>query len=101
MTNASQPASPDRLETAAGQSLAYHRRPGRAPGVGFLGGYASDMSGTRATALATQVRARGPAFLRFDYRGHGPYSGRFEDGTIGRGRGPGRASRRARECQYG
>src|SRR3546814_2643158 len=86
MTNASQPASPDRLETAAGQSLAYHRSPGRAPGVVFLGGYASDMSGTKATALETHVRDRGHAFLRFDYRGHGQSSGRFDDGTIGRWR---------------
>src|SRR3546814_6465984 len=86
MTNASQPASPDRLETADGQSLAYHRSPGRGPGVVFLGGYASDMSGSKATALETHVRDRGHAFLRFDYRGHGQSSGRFDDGTIGRWR---------------
>src|SRR3546814_11481592 len=83
MTNASQPASPDRLETAAGQSLAYHRSPGRAPGVVFLGGYASDMSGTKATALETHVRDRGHAFLRFDYLGHDQSSGRFAHGNIG------------------
>ena len=86
MTHASQPASPDRLETADGAALAYHRTPGRAPGVVFLGGYASDMTGTKATALETHIVGRGHAFLRFDYRGHGQSSGRFEDGTIGRWR---------------
>ena len=95
MTDASQPASPeasapapapDRLTTADGQVLAYHRSPGRSPGVVFLGGYASDMTGTKATALEAHVRARGHAFLRFDYRGHGQSSNRFEDGTIGRWR---------------
>src|SRR3546814_12812979 len=44
------------------------------------------MSGTKATALETHVRDRGHAFLRFDYRGHGQSSGRFDDGTIGRWR---------------
>jgi pimeloyl-ACP methyl ester carboxylesterase len=86
MTHAPQPASPDRLATADGRSLAYHRTAGRTPGVVFLGGYASDMTGTKATALETHVRDRGHAFLRFDYRGHGQSSGRFEDGTIGRWR---------------
>lgn len=86
MMQASQPASPDRLETADGERLAYHRSPGRAPGVVFLGGYASDMTGSKATALEAHVRGRGHAYLRFDYRGHGQSSGRFEDGTIGRWR---------------
>jgi len=86
MTNAPQPASPERLATADGQSLAYHRSAGRNPGVVFLGGYASDMTGTKATALEAHVRDRGHAFLRFDYRGHGQSSSRFEDGTIGRWR---------------
>ncbi len=86
MTHVPQPASPGRLATADGQTLAYHHTPGRTPGVVFLGGYASDMTGTKATALEAHVQARGNAFLRFDYRGHGQSSGRFEDGTIGRWR---------------
>ena len=53
------------------------------PGVVFLGGFMSDMSGTKAVALEDWARRRGRAFLRFDYRGHGASSGRFEDGTIG------------------
>jgi pimeloyl-ACP methyl ester carboxylesterase len=49
----------------------------------FLGGFMSDMTGTKARALEDYCRARGQAFLRFDYGGHGASSGRFEDGTIG------------------
>lgn len=86
MPHAPQPASPEHLETSDGERIAYHRVPGRVPGVVFLGGYASDMTGTKATALEAHARDRGHAFLRFDYRGHGQSSGRFEDGTIGRWR---------------
>ncbi|MBI1273930.1 MAG: alpha/beta fold hydrolase [Alphaproteobacteria bacterium] len=66
-----------------GRRLAYHRIPGREPGVVFLGGFASDMTGTKAGFLAEKCAAAGHAFLRFDYRGHGQSAGRFEDGTIG------------------
>ena len=51
----------------------------------FLGGYASDMTGTKATYLEDWCRARGRAFVRFDYQGHGRSSGRLVDGTIGGG----------------
>jgi pimeloyl-ACP methyl ester carboxylesterase len=67
-----------------GTALAYARTPGRGPGVIFLGGFRSDMTGTKATFLEGWARARGRAFLRFDYSGHGASGGRFEDGTIGR-----------------
>jgi len=53
------------------------------PGVVFLGGVMSDMSGTKAVALEAWARRRGRAFVRFDYRGHGASTGRFQDGTIG------------------
>ena len=53
------------------------------PGVVFLGGYGSDMTGSKASALEAHCRSRGLGFLRFDYTGHGRSSGRFEDGTIG------------------
>jgi len=65
------------------QRLACGRLPGRAPTVVFLGGFASDMTGTKASFLLDHCRRRGQAFCRFDYRGHGQSSGRFEDGTIG------------------
>lgn len=63
--------------------LAYARLPGRGPGVVFLGGFRSDMQGSKALALRDHCAARGQAFLRFDYSGHGASAGRFEDGTIG------------------
>ncbi|MSP67915.1 MAG: alpha/beta hydrolase [Alphaproteobacteria bacterium] len=50
----------------------------------FLGGFMSDMTGTKATAIADHCRSIGRACLLFDYTGHGASSGRFEDGTIGR-----------------
>ncbi len=77
-------AAPQFLDAGSGVSIAYHRLPGKSPGVVFLGGVRSDMTGTKALALEAFCRARGQAFLRFDYRGHGASSGRFEEGTIGR-----------------
>lgn len=52
---------------------------GGLPPVMFCGGYRSDMGGTKAMYLEAQCRARGQAYLRFDYSGHGQSSGRFED----------------------
>jgi pimeloyl-ACP methyl ester carboxylesterase len=54
-----------------------------APGVVWLGGFASDMASTKAGFLDEWARARGRAFLRFDYSGHGASDGRFADGCIG------------------
>ncbi|MFO1058339.1 MAG: alpha/beta fold hydrolase [Dongiaceae bacterium] len=81
-------APAEQLELPDGGHLAFRRIAAPAgalprPGVVFLGGFASDMGGTKATALAAHCRARGLALLRFDYRGHGASSGRFEEGTIG------------------
>ncbi|GJL85655.1 MAG: alpha/beta hydrolase [Micavibrio sp.] len=53
------------------------------PMVMFLGGFMSDMNGTKATYLEQQCKARGQEFLRFDYSGHGASEGEFTDGTIG------------------
>lgn len=77
-------ARPGRLTLADGARLAYHRSPGASPGVVFLGGFTSDMTGIKATTLERWCRGRGQAFVRFDYSGHGASSGRFADGTIGR-----------------
>lgn len=49
-----------------------------------MGGFRSDMAGTKAIALENSCRENGRAFLRFDYFGHGESSGVFTDGTIGR-----------------
>ncbi len=77
-------AAPEFLELPKGERIAYRRVPGRQPGVVFLGGYVSDMTGIKASQLDAFCRDRGQAFLRFDYSGHGASSGRFVDGTIGR-----------------
>lgn len=71
------------LETPQGRRLAYHRTEGDEPTVVFLGGLKSDMEGTKAVHLEARCRARGRAFLRFDYSGHGESSGTFEEGCIG------------------
>lgn len=71
------------LDTAQGRRLAYHRSAGQGPWVVFLGGLKSDMEGTKATHLEAWALARGQAFLRFDYSGHGESSGLFEEGCIG------------------
>lgn len=73
----------DFLTTPQGRTLAYERVPGKAPGVVFLGGFKSDMTGTKAQFLDSWARERGRAFLRFDYSGHGQSGGDFLDGTIG------------------
>jgi len=73
-----------RLDRGDGVELAWRRIAGRGPGVVFLGGFNSDMTGTKAEDLAAFCAARGQAFLRFDYSGHGASGGRFVDGTIGR-----------------
>lgn len=63
--------------------LAYRKVEGRGPPVVWCGGFASDMDSTKAQALALWAEAKGRAFIRFDYAGHGRSDGRFEDGTIG------------------
>jgi len=55
-----------------------------APGLIWLGGFKSDMSGTKALALEEWAVAHGRACVRFDYSGHGESGGEFADGTIGR-----------------
>jgi pimeloyl-ACP methyl ester carboxylesterase len=59
-------------------------REGAAPGVFWLGGFKSDMQGTKAVALDAWAAQAGRACLRFDYSGHGESGGAFTDGTIGR-----------------
>ena len=67
-----------------GEAIAYHLTPGKSPGVVFLTGFKSDMTGGKALALEAFCKARGQAYLRFDYFGHGKSSGDFIDGSIGR-----------------
>ncbi len=92
MNSADAAPAPAMLERDGGVTIAYHAsraRPGVAlpgvglPGVVFLTGLVSDMTGTKALMLERFCCGRGQAFLRFDYRGHGASSGRFEDASVG------------------
>jgi pimeloyl-ACP methyl ester carboxylesterase len=71
------------LTTPQGRRIAFDRVQGQGPGVVFLGGFRSDMTGTKAAFLADWAKSRGRAFLRFDYSGHGQSGGAFLDGCIG------------------
>ncbi|CCD93319.1 conserved hypothetical protein [Bradyrhizobium sp. ORS 375] len=64
--------------------IAVRARPGNPPGLFWLGGFNSDMKGTKALALDAWAAEHGRACVRFDYSGHGESGGRFVDGTIGR-----------------
>jgi len=64
--------------------IAVRARAGSAPGLFWLGGFNSDMKGTKALALDTWAAEHGRACVRFDYSGHGESGGAFVDGTIGR-----------------
>ncbi|WP_353643922.1 alpha/beta hydrolase [Mesorhizobium sp. WSM2239] len=73
--------SPD-FQEVDGATIAVRRLAGREPGIVWLGGYRSDMLGTKAEALHEWASANGRAFLRHDYSGHGESGGDFADGTI-------------------
>jgi pimeloyl-ACP methyl ester carboxylesterase len=75
---------PELLPRPDGATIAYRRISGAAPGIVFLAGLRSDMSGTKAGYLDGYCRHRGRAYVRFDYFGHGGSSGDFASGTIGR-----------------
>ncbi len=77
--------SPKYLTTPEGRKLAYHQsgEASKLPGIVFLGGFKSDMEGTKALYLEDWAKRRNRAFLRFDYSGHGQSSGDFLDGSIG------------------
>ncbi|MEF2073889.1 alpha/beta hydrolase [Consotaella aegiceratis] len=79
--------APSFIEVGQGAShrrLAYRARAGKAPTLVWLGGFKSDMLGTKAERLVGFAAERDLGFCRFDYSGHGESSGRFEDGTISR-----------------
>lgn len=71
------------MKSEDGETISYHFSQGKSPGVIFLGGFASDMTGTKALALERHCQVNNRSFVRFDYRGHGASTGTFSDGTIG------------------
>ena len=83
------PPAPDPAFIEVGRAEAVRRiavcaRSGAAPGLFWLGGFNSDMKGTKALALDAWAAEHGRACVRFDYSGHGESGGKFIDGTIGR-----------------
>ncbi|MDQ7017611.1 MAG: alpha/beta hydrolase [Robiginitomaculum sp.] len=74
------------IKREGGETLACRVRPGKGPTVLWLGGFRSDMDGTKAEAVDTWAKESGRAYVRFDYSGHGQSSGKFEEGTISRWR---------------
>jgi pimeloyl-ACP methyl ester carboxylesterase len=69
---------------SARRRIAVRLREGKAPGLVWLGGFKSDMQGTKAMALDAWAAKAGRTCLRFDYSGHGESGGDFRQGTIGR-----------------
>jgi pimeloyl-ACP methyl ester carboxylesterase len=68
----------------ATRRIAVRARSGGPPGLFWLGGFKSDMQGTKAIALDAWAGEQNRACVRFDYSGHGESGGDFIDGTIGR-----------------
>lgn len=68
----------------AARAIAVRQRGGASPGLFWLGGFKSDMRGTKAEALDQWAARHGRAITRFDYSGHGESGGTFAEGTIGR-----------------
>ncbi len=75
------------IDVGSGNSarrIAVRARKGGQPGLFWLGGFNSDMKGTKALALDAWAAGQGRGCVRFDYSGHGESGGAFADGTIGR-----------------
>ena len=70
--------------TVGDRPIAVLRRPGRQPGLFWLGGYRSEMTGSKASAVDSFGESHGLAVTRFDYSGHGETGGDFTLGTISR-----------------
>jgi pimeloyl-ACP methyl ester carboxylesterase len=71
-----------RLETAAGD-IAWRRVKGTGPTLLWLGGFLSDMSGSKVARLSHAARLQGWDFLAFDYFGHGETGGDWTAARIG------------------
>src|SRR3954464_11248318 len=88
MTNSAGPTpDPTFIRVGDGSDLrqiAVRARAGALPGLLWLGGFKSDMQGTKALALDGWAAEHGRGCVRFDYSGHGESGGAFADGTIGR-----------------
>ena len=76
----------EHLTRPDGETLALQRVEGAGPTVLWIGGFRSDMEGTKALALDAAARERGWSFVRYDHFAHGVSSGDWRKATIGRWR---------------
>ncbi len=72
------------IRTPPERDIAVRYREGGSPGLFWLGGFKSDMKGTKVQALDRWAQTHGRACIRFDYSGHGESGGAFVDGTLSR-----------------
>ncbi len=64
------------------ERIRYKSIKGKGPGIIFIHGLNSDMSGQKALSLERFARKNKLRFIRFECRGHGKSDGKFEDFTI-------------------
>jgi len=76
----------ERLTRPDGETLAFKRVEGSGPTVVWIGGFRSDMEGTKALALDSAARERGWCYVRYDHFAHGQSSGDWRRATVGRWR---------------
>lgn len=69
-----------------GQTLAWRWREGAGPTVVWMGGFRSDMEGTKALALDQAAAEMGWSYVRYDHFAHGQSTGDWRDVSIGRWR---------------
>ena len=74
----------DHLTRPDGERLALKQVEGEGPIVLWVGGFRSDMEGTKALALEAAARERGWAFVRYDHFAHGQSTGEWRKATVGR-----------------
>ena len=64
------------------EKIHYKSLKGKSPGIIFIHGLNSDMSGQKALSIERYAKKNKLGFIRFECRGHGKSSGKFEDFTI-------------------
>jgi pimeloyl-ACP methyl ester carboxylesterase len=93
MTDLSEVTPPQQMSVTVGTSgdertIAILYRPpppaSTAPTLLWLGGYRSDMTGTKAAEMDAFAAREGLGAIRFDYSGHGASGGALRQGTISR-----------------
>jgi len=88
MTNSAapdlEPAFIEVGQDSGARRIAVRACAGGSPGLFWLGGFNSDMKGTKALALDAWAAEQGRACVRFDYSGHGESGGALIEGTVGR-----------------